>query len=209
MTFNDLQKNWQEQQNGFRLNIDSALLLKEVQRNKKSFDASIFWRDVREIGISIPMFMIFVYWGLKDNAWEMLLIALGILFVAVFMTIDRITQKRKQPTLNGTLSSCLESSLAEVKHQIWLLKNVLWWYLLPPGIGFAAFSLGLLVTAIQAFKDNSLALLLSLSFFSLIIVFFIVVFVGVYWLNKRAVRKELLPRKEELDELVASLNIME
>jgi O-antigen/teichoic acid export membrane protein len=201
MTFDELQKNWQEQQSGFRLNIDSGLLLKEVQRNQKSFASSIFWRDVREIGICIPMFILFLYWGLRDNAWDMFLIALGVLFIAVFMTVDRIAQRRKRPRLNGTLAGCLESSLTEVEHQIWLLKNVLWWYLLPPGIGFVALSLGMVISTIRDLGGN----LFGLSICALVIAIFVLVFVGVYWLNQRAVRKELLPRKEELDELVASI----
>lgn len=201
MTFDDLQKNWQQQQSGFQLSIDSGLLLKEVQRNKKSFDSAIFWRDVREIGVSIPLFMLFLYWGLKDNELAMFLIALGVLFIAVFMTVDRITQKRKQPRRNETLVGCLESSLAGVEHQIWLLKNVLWWYLLPPGIGIAALSLGLVVSTIRDFGSD----LISIIICTIIIAFFILVFVGVYWLNQRALRKDLQPRKEELNELVASL----
>ena len=35
MTFDELQKNWQDQPSGFRLSIDSELLLKEVQRNQR------------------------------------------------------------------------------------------------------------------------------------------------------------------------------
>lgn len=201
MTFDELQKNWQDQPSGFRLSIDSGLLLKEVQRNKKSFASAIFWRDVREIGVSIPLFIGFLYWGLAGNAWEMVLIAMGVLFIAVFMTVDRIAQKRKQPKRNETLAGCLESSLAEVEHQIWLLKNVLWWYLLPPGIGAVALSLGVVVSTMRDLGGDLFAVLIC----SGIIGFFVLVFVGVYWLNKRAVRKELLPRKVELDELVASL----
>ena len=126
---------------------------------------------------------------------------MGFLFIAVFMTVDRIAQKRKQPKRNETLAGCLESSLAEVEHQIWLLKNVLWWYLLPPGIGFVAFSLGMVVSTMRDLGGG----LFGLSICAGVIGFFVFVFVGVYRLNQRAVRKELLPRKAELDELATSL----
>ena len=33
----------------------------------------------------------------------------------------------------------MESSLAQVEHQIWLLRNVFWWYLLPLALATLAF----------------------------------------------------------------------
>ena len=35
MNFDELQKQWQSQQGGFKLRIDADVLLKEVQRNKE------------------------------------------------------------------------------------------------------------------------------------------------------------------------------
>ena len=37
------------------------------------------------------------------------------------------------------LLSCVKDSLAQVEHQIWLLRNVFWWYLLPSAIPLLAF----------------------------------------------------------------------
>ena len=203
MTFDELQKNWQQHKSGYQVSIDSEMLLKEVKRNKESLKAAIFWRDVREIGIAILLFIYFLYVGLKDDLWPLLLIALGILFVAVFMIVDRISQRRKQPKRDETLRGCVESSLVEVKHQIWLLRNVLWWYLLPPGIGMGIWFSYCALMIIQSGRLKE-----SIGWFLFIcgcIVFAILLYWGIYCLNQYAVRKGLIPRREELEELAGSL----
>ncbi len=67
--------------------------------------------------------------------WELLLMGACVTFVGVFMLVDRWRQRRRRPAHDGTLRACTEASLAEVEHQIWLLRNIFWWYLLPCLIG--------------------------------------------------------------------------
>ena len=198
MTFDELQKTWQSQQTSFKLTIDSDLLLREVKRNKRFFESAIFWRDVREVGVAFLMFLFFLYFGLKIKIWSLHATALLTLSVGVFMVVDRVIQKRKRPELTGALMGYIENSLAQVVHQIWLLKNVLWWYLLPPSIGIAIF-IGHLAWLIRDLPGRGLI------FLSVYCVFCVLLFWGVYLLNQRAVRKELNPRKEELEQLLNSL----
>jgi hypothetical protein len=54
-------------------------------------------------------------------------------WIAGFMTIDRLRQRQRQPAAGDALRSHLEHSLDGMKHQIWWLRSVFWWYLLPPG----------------------------------------------------------------------------
>ncbi len=198
MTFDELQETWQSQQTSFKLSIDSDLLLREVKRNKRFFESAIFWRDVREVGVAFLMFLFFLYFGLKMKIWSLHATALLTLSVGVFMVVDRIIQKRKCPELTGALMVYIENSLAQVVHQIWLLKNVLWWYLLPPSIGIAIF-IGHIAWLIRDLPGRGLI------FLSVYCVFCVLLFWGVYLLNQRAVRKELNPRKEELEQLLNSL----
>ena len=97
MTFDELQKNWQSQPTGHKFAIDSNILLNEVKRNKKTFEAAIFWRDVREVGIAVLLFVYFLYFGIRDNLWPLSLLAILCLWIGVFMVADRIVQKRRQP----------------------------------------------------------------------------------------------------------------
>lgn len=201
MTFNELQENWQSQPADPKLTIDTDVLLKEVKRNKNCFESAIFWRDFREVGIAIVMFVFFLFKGINDSLWPLSLVGLFCLWVAVFMVTDRIIQKKKQPRLSDTLSNCAKSSLAQINHQIWLLRNVLWWYLGPLGVGILIWFgyCGLLL--MQGEKPPIGWVLFVLG----CIVGTIILYWGIYWLNQRAVRKELIPRKNELEELLNSL----
>ena len=50
-----------------------------------------------------------------------------------------LAAKQRPLEAGDPLSRRVESSLAQVEHQIWLLRNVLWWYLLPPGLAILTF----------------------------------------------------------------------
>ena len=210
MTFDELQKTWQQQQSGFSINIDSDMLLREVKRNKKSFESVIFWRDVREIGtgfvVSVFLFAACVFFwslGLKNFVWPLLLLIVLGTGVGTFILVDRIVQKRKCHEHGGTLMGYIESSLTQVLHQIWLLKNILWWYLLPLGGGLLIWfsSCGLMVIMLKGMKAS-----LGYSFFILAsMIGTILLYWGIYRWNQRAIRKELTPRKHELEDLLNSL----
>ncbi len=71
MTFDELEKSWQSQQENYKLKIDSNLVLKEIKRNQGSFESAIFWRDVREVGVAIMLVAVFLYFWIKDSLWQM------------------------------------------------------------------------------------------------------------------------------------------
>jgi hypothetical protein len=206
MTFNELQKNyWQRDVSASKLTIDSDMLIREVKRNKEAFESSIFWRDFREVAVSIVMVGWFLYSAIKskDNIWiagSLVVVAISMLYVAAFFVVDRRLQRKKEPIHANSLMACIESSLTQVNHQIWLLKNVFWWYLLPPAVGLAVF---FSVTTWNLCKALPAGQVLPL--FGLILLFVLLVFWGVYWLNQYGVRRELMPRKEELEQMLKSI----
>jgi hypothetical protein len=198
-----LQKTWQSQGTGFKLTIDSDLLLREVKRNKKHFDSLIFWRDVGQVGIATPLSILFLYLGLKNNVWPFFLLALWSLGVAVFMIVDRISQQRKRPACTESLMDWVESSLAQVAHQIWLLRNVFWWCILPANIGFAIF-FGYLAWGTTRELVGTVLIVVLLTILACF-AFCILVSTGGYYLVRYAVQKELIPRKQELEQLLSSV----
>ena len=145
MTFNELQKNyWQKDAAVAKLTIDSDMLIREVKRNKDAFESTIFWRDFREVAVGLIMAGVFLYctFKSKDNMWvagSFVVIAVSMLYVVAFFIVDRRLQRKKDARHTDPLLACIESSLTQVNHQIWLLKNVFWWYLLPPAVGLAMF----------------------------------------------------------------------
>jgi hypothetical protein len=198
MTFNELQKTWQEDTGNQKLTVDSNLLLREVKRNKKHFESTIFRRDVREVGVSFILAIFFLYLGMKSNLWSLYILALACIFVAVFMVIDRVIQKKKLPKPSDSLADCIKISLTQIEHQIWLLRNVFWSYLLPFAVGISLFW-GHVAWKI---RNDSLT---GLIFIGGCFVGLIILYADIYYLNQCAVRKELMPRKQDLESLLNSL----
>jgi hypothetical protein len=139
----------------------------------------------------------------RENIWmagSLVILAIMCLFVAVFFLIDRRLQSKKGLVHTDTLFASIESSLAQVNHQIWLLENVFWWYLFPFGAG--AFLFGI-VTTWNVFKVLQWGRVLLV--FGAGMLLMTLIFWGVYWINQYAVRKGLVPRKQELESLLDSL----
>jgi phosphoglycerol transferase MdoB-like AlkP superfamily enzyme len=198
MNFEELQQAWQSHGNSDKVTLDTDLVLKEVRRNAANFRATIFWRDAREIGVAFGLTIFFSYQGMKTQDWTQGLIALACLGVGAFMVIDRLKQRAKQPISNDPLKGCLESSLLQVCHQIWLLKNVAWWYLLPLSVAIGVSMIHSLGRAQNSNFPASVVLALAAVVIG-------VLYWGIYQLNLLAVRKTLEPRRRELETLLASL----
>ncbi len=200
MNPDELQQLWRSQMTGRRLTIDANVLLQQVQWNKEQFEATIFWRDVREVGVCLLGIPLWIWLGLKEALpWTWYLCIPTLLWVAGFMVADRMRQRRRQPKPGDPLRECIESSLAQVEHQIWLLRNVVWWYLLPPGVALGAFFAQCAWIARDTIWLAELVMAGVVGVAALI-------FWGVYRLNRDAVRDDLEPRRQELQALIASLN---
>ncbi len=206
MTFNELQKTWQKDTSDSKLTIDSDMLIQEVKRNKDAFESCIFWRDFREVAIAIIMVGVFLYFAVKSkyNLWiasSLVIVAFMCLYVAVFFLIDRRLQRKKRPRHTDPLLACIESSLIQVNHQIWLLKNVFRWYLLPLGAGIALFFIVVAWSAYKVLHQGRVLLMFGANVLGGALMFW-----GVYWLNQYVVRKGLVPRKQELESLLKNLS---
>ena len=191
-----LQQAWQSQPSGSQIRIDADVLISEVRRNQLSFRATIFWRDFREllaaVFVIVAVSVHVMFKGIQEN-WPWLLVGVGAAFVAAYILLDRWRQRRHAPHYEGALISHIEQSLNDVEHQIWLLRNVFWWYLLPCALGglipmvyFFATDLATreLQSALGPFVRNT--------------TIFLGIFYGVYLLNQYAVRRGLEPRRREL-----------
>ncbi|MDR3456938.1 MAG: serine hydrolase [Verrucomicrobiae bacterium] len=209
MNFEDLQKAWQSQDPGAKVTVDADVLLKLVRRDHKKFVRTIFWRDAREVGVAYVLTWVFIHGALSQSAWyvktgmpaavwSLCLIGVACFGVGTFILVDRWLRRGKRPIASDSLVNCLETSLREINHQIWLLKNVFWWYLLPLIIPEGIFGA---VVAVSTWSRLSHADWLARMGFYVLIGALVNGFV--YWLNQFAVKKNLEPRKRELETLLA------
>ncbi len=197
----ELKNAWQSQNAPQRLTLDAGLLLNEVRRNERQFAAMIYCRDLREVGTALIMVPVWIIMGIKlSSLWTWYLTIPTLLWIAGFMLVDRKRQRARQPAPGDDLRNSVERSLAQVEHQIWLLRNIFWWHLLPPGVAVMIW-LGHLSWSIGRH-----GIVGAIAGFGVFAVFFGAVGWFIYWLNQYAVRKQLEPRQRELQALLRSLD---
>jgi len=198
MSLDPLQQAWQSQPDPA---LDADRLVREFRRGQQQFTATIFWRDVREVGISLLLLPVWVGMGVGIGLpWTWYLVMPGLLWVAAFMTADRLRQRRRRARPGDPLVRGVESSLAEVEHQIWLLRNVLWWYQLPLAVPMLVF---IAQTFWRASRGNVWEMAISTSFMTAVVGG---VNAWIYWINQKAVRSTLEPRRRELAAMLRGLS---
>jgi len=201
MTFEELQKTWQSQQNSFKLTIDSDLLLKEVKRNHRHFELDILKRDIKEVWSGILASLFCVYLGIQLNFWVIFVMVPFGIYISLVLVIDRKIQKGKQVKPSKSLDSYVQASLSQLDHQIWLVKNVFLWYLLPLSLSLVCLVSGALWEAAR----GGCTVLWVWAFLGGLPVFFVFVIIAIYRVNQKGVREELLPRRQELEQLLTSI----
>jgi hypothetical protein len=191
MNFDEIQQVWGRQDAGGCVTIHADLLLKEVRHNQRKFESTIFWRDFRESGVAMCLVYLFGRAWVQQDDWTYGLLALACFGVGLFILVDRLRQRRRRPVMEDSLRGCLLTSLDQVRHQIWLLRNVFWWYQLPLLIPLFISILHEYVFVQAVLVQGFVMALLNW---------------GIYWLNQAAVRKTLEPRERELEALLCSLD---
>jgi hypothetical protein len=199
MSRDKLQTCWQSQD----WQIDPDNLTESMQRLDRSFSRTIFLRDVREIGVALVLIPVWIVMGIYlPSPWTWWLEIPALVWVAGFMFIDRRRQQRAAPAPGASLRAGTEYSLVQVEHQIWLLRNVLWWYLLPLGIPIALFFVHV---AVKTGERTHSPLWQTVLGTAGLLGFLIGLYGFIHWLNQFAVRKHLGPLRERLQSALAAL----
>jgi hypothetical protein len=186
----DLKKIWKMQSSEVpKLSVKSDAVTIKSKAGK--LNRAVFWRDIRESSVAILLCALFTFKGASGasllHAAGSFVSAAGCLFVACFLYFRRV--KASEKSYDENMHRYFVNALAQVNHQVWLLRNVHYWYLLPlvPGIVILNF----------INPDLSKAWVTNTGMF--------VLFVFIYWLNQQAVKKQLLPLKAELEEIVLAM----
>lgn len=199
MSPDELQRAWQAHAPRPRVTMDAGALLKQVRRSQQEFGQGILLRDIVEAGLSMLLIPVWVVMGMALSLpWTWHLMIPALLWISGFIIVDRMRQRRRSSQPGEPLLRCLEESAVQVEHQIRLLRSVAWWYLTPLAIPMLVFFVHVAwsrtsdwLTAAAVAGSNSL--------------FVVALYAFLYYLNQRAVRKQLEPRHEELLVMIASL----
>ena len=197
MNPDELQRAWQTQHPSPGVNIDMDQVLSELRQSDKAFSTILRRRDLLESGVSFVMIPIWIIMGIALHLpWSWYLTIPSLAWIGGFMTRELLRRRRNRSEVTESLRTHLDNSLAEVEHQIRLLRGIFWWYLLPLVLSILAF-----LAHVAWLRGPAMGWIPSLIFFSITAGFVAVVFAIVYAMNQSAVRKELEPRRRELEDL--------
>ncbi|HEY2841105.1 MAG TPA: hypothetical protein VGJ26_18260 [Pirellulales bacterium] len=193
MTFEEIRKQWQSEVARPAATVDPQQLLADAQRRVGSLERGVFWRDVREIMAAVFVVCAFgAAWPLYRSSLVATLGVAVIVFSAPVIIYILLAANRRQSGEFAT--SVLDFSrqrLVWLDRQIRLLQTIFWWYVAPLSLGCMLVGWGLTPGRWWMFWQLA-ALCLGVAVLTV-------------WLNRRAVRNELLPARRELVELIESL----
>lgn len=195
MEFEELQELWRQEEKSPRVRVDREALLKLVRRDHESLREMLLRRDLLEIAVALLLVPFWIWQGhTLELVWTWYLVIPGLLWIAGFLLVDRWRQRKIKPHPGTPLKESVEYALAEVEHQITLLRRVAWWYLLPLAIPLMIFHVHNAWAYREPWEGGAQ------------LIFGILIMWGIYELNQHAVRKNLEPRRDELREFLASLD---
>jgi hypothetical protein len=194
------QQAWKAQSSRTRVTVDADLVLKAVPRSRRNFRVLIFWRDVREVVVGLVLIPVWFYLGITASLpWTWWLSVPALVWMSGFMLVYRKRHMSKPSEPDEPLLSCVKNSLTEVEAQIWLLRNIFWWYLLPPSISISAFFFHV------AWRLRAGGWLTVLGSVVVLEGTLAVTYGVLYFVNQYVARAQLEPQRQELLRLLASL----
>jgi hypothetical protein len=205
MNWNDYEAIWKRQELPVGHGADLAVLKETFETKRRKLAATLFARDILEAsaGLAVAIAFAFFWWKQGRAGWPIALAIACILWVTGFFITERLRARRNRLGADAPLLAKLEAEIAELRHQQRLLLNVAGWYLAPC---LAAILVVLATTVINA-PAGALAghLLIVGGFFGAYLILVGFLFWLIWFVNRRAVRKQIEPRLEELEKLHQSL----
>lgn len=183
MNLDELKTPWQSmQQQCDTARIDE--IAARVGSKMSRFDHSIRRRDTIENLAAVLVITVFSIVLASCNNWVTFAGAAIVVFSAVEVVIVLNVTRMYRPTPAGLpLAEHCRQEVEKVDRQIFLLRNIVWWYVGPLMLG----------CCVMAFADGPLiASGISCGFY-------IAVGLFVYWINQKAVAEQLLPLRQLLN----------
>ena len=190
----ELIKIWQSSPNQERIKFEKSRLMLDVQSSMDRLHRSIKYRDLREqiaVAIVIPAFAYtaFAIPHLLSKVASVLIIGWA-LYILIRL---RKAKKHKPGAFTETYLQYLHKTKDYLLIQKQLLDSIMYWYILPGMTLTMLFFMGFGVVgrSVQIIKYALGNVALA---------------IATYFLNKRAVKREFIPRLAKIDELI---NLME
>ena len=208
MNLNDYEAIWKRQELPVGAAADLATLKDTFETKRRKLAKILYVRDVLEgtTGLLVSGVFAYMWWHIGKDGWPIALAICLILGVTGFFLRERIRTHRNRLGPDVTLLAKLEAELAELRHQRRLLLNIWSWYLAPCAgaiVIMVATMVKILVSKgppgfLASFWEHPAALAWIIFYFAIVLP---LCFWGAWAINRRAVRKQIEPRLEELEKL--------
>ena len=187
----ELIKIWKSSPNQERIKFEKSRLMIDMQSSLDRFHRAIRNRDIAETIAAIIVIPVFAYYAYIIPHVLTKIASVLIALWAVYVVTKLREARKSQP---GAFTATYQEYLYKTKEylivQKKLLDTVLYWYLIPGFILILLFLAGFMGVPE---KHNYIIRMGTSSF---------VLGIFVYILNRRAVKKRIMPRLEKVDELI-------
>ena len=205
----ELKNIWKNSSKAEQIKFETSRLMIDLNRKMNRFEKTIRYRDMREISSSVLGILLFGYFV---YAIPFLLTKIASFFTVIWFVYViykfRAVKKHKSPAnLSLSFREQLEHQKVNMIRQARLLDTVLYWYLLPPFILNVIFIMGL-GSPTDFSWSNSIAnqlLPLTITYKIAYLLFIAVLYAGILWLNKRAVKKGINPVIKDIERVLQQL----
>ncbi len=203
MEFKDLQQLWMNHPvvETDRLGWD------EVSKRGRTLNRRVVVRDVTEAGLALGMACLFLWVAtVSPVAWPWVGAGLLVLGVGAIFVRERMRGAARTFTVHDVRAG-LEFAIAEVEHQMQLLRSATTWYLAP----MAAVVILVLVGTVlgvrtevgpEVWARGRTSLYLAIG---AIVPLIAAMFGVVWWLNQRTVTRQLVPHRNHLVQALQDL----
>ena len=185
---------WQSSPNQERIKFEKSRLMIEMNASMDRLHRAIKYRDLREyiaIAIVVPAF---AYAAIVKPLLLTKITSILVIAWALYIAVKLRNAKKKKPgAYTETYLDYLRKTREYLMLQKRMLDSILYWYILP-GMTLSI----LFVASVEDIADR-IRFIVKFSLGNVVLA------IATFYLNKRAARKEIIPRLKKIDELISVL----
>lgn len=198
MKFDDLKASWKTEIESDNSTQDLIPMITLLAKETSKVDKSVKRRDIIEISIALLLIPVWS-WKLFYSASLVQTIGLWIAIVAcVYIPYKLIKAKQVDAPKDSSVMAFLQFEKTKIENQKKLLESIAVWYIAPLMVAIVLITAGATVNEIGIPRiTEQLAIYYG---------FCVMLVIGIYFLNKRAVKKQLLPLLDKIKQRISELN---